>query len=230
MHSFINAFVIALSLGMSVGTLAQDNVEGQSQLYGDAQQPGYKFQTEISKMLSEDATIVDSIAGQSIFDNLITLIEGAEETNPGLADIATPFGFSAEAVILILENRDLAIAFVLAMRSENDLAAVIRTFFEDVAYVGLEKELIKLGVYLYPDFAQVIIDVAAEFTDDISIDEAYAAAIVALGTEFDISKLLQGTAAGPAAGPVELIATSSPLGAGIGAGGSGGGDTTGSNN
>jgi hypothetical protein len=217
MRSFIKAFVIALSLGMSVVAHAQDSAAGLGDFYGDVQQPGYRFQTEISKLLSEDATIVDSTAGQSILDNL---------TTPDLINIANNFGFSAEAITLILENRNIALAFVLAMRSENDLAAVTRTFFEDVAYVDMEEVLIKLGVYLYPDFAQVILDVAAEFTDDISVNDAYGAAIVALGPEFDISTLLAGTAAGPAA----FVATSNPLGVGNGAGGPGGGDTTGSPN
>jgi hypothetical protein len=217
MRSFIKAFVIALSLGMSVVAHAQDSAAGLGDFYGDVQQPGYRFQTEISKLLSEDATIADSTAAQSILDNL---------TTPDLINIANKFGFSAEAITLILENRNIALAFVLAMRSENDLAAVTRTFFEDVAYVDMEEVLIKLGVYLYPDFAQVILDVAAEFTDDISVNDAYGAAIVALGPEFDISTLLAGTAAGPAA----LVATSNPLGVGNGAGGPGGGDTTGSPN
>jgi hypothetical protein len=226
MRSFIKMFVAALSLGMSVGALAQDNVAGLNDFYGNLQQPGYRIQTEISKLLSEDATFVDSTSVQSIFDRLTTGVAETEETNSNLVDIDTMFGLSAEAITFILENKDMAMAFILAMRSENDLAAVTRAFFEDVAYVDMEEVLIKLGVYLYPDFAQVILDVAAEFTDDISADDAFAAAIVALGPEFDISTLLPGTAAGPAA----LIPTASPLGAGNGAGGSGGGDTTGSNN
>jgi hypothetical protein len=226
MRSFIKVFVAALSLGMSVGALAQDNVAGLNDFYGDLQQPGYRVQTEISKMLSEDATLIDSTSVQSIFDSLTTGVAETEESNSNLVDIVTMLGFSSEAITLILENKDMALAFILAIRSDNDLAAVTRTFFEDVAYVDLEEELIKLGAYLYPDFAQVILDVAADFTDDISADDAFAAVIVALGPEFDISTLLPGTAAGPAA----LIATASPLGAGNGAGGSGGGDTTGSNN
>jgi hypothetical protein len=78
-----------------------------------------------------------------------------------------------------------------------------------------------LGVVLYPDFAQEVLD-AAVLTGIISPDDALIAALQAGANPASVSLA---TAAGPAVPqPIE------PIGVGIGGGGGGGGDPTASTN
>lgn len=203
MRRFVQVFGFVLSLGMSLSAIAQDSVPGQIEIFGNPQQPGYKLHTAVSVMVS-DGEAVDTAT--------------AAVLNSALGENATMLSPSARSAVLA--NSDISIEFVQGMYNKNDLFEATKTTIE--RFPTNSVEVITLGVSLYPDFAQTIID-AAVLTGEIDPNDALIAAITAGADPTAVS-------VATAAGAGELAATAAPLGAGIGAGGTGGGDTTASSN
>ena len=101
----------------------------------------------------------------------------------------------------------------------NSLIDVSKTLIEENPDRVIE--VITLGVVLYPDFAQEVLDGAA-LTGVITPDDAL---IAALQAGADPASVSLATASG-----AEVAAPIDPIGPGVGAGGTGGGDTTASTN
>ena len=100
----------------------------------------------------------------------------------------------------------------------NSLIESVKVLIEENS--NLAANVVSIGTYLYPDFAQQVVNGAA-LSGSIEPNDALA---IALASGADPSTVSTATAASGSPTPT------SPIGSGIGGGGSGGGDTTASSN
>ena len=198
MRRFITCALL-LTLGAFSAFAQQIN---SANLFGDEVQPGNRLHDVVVQLMVSGRTTPQAISGaidQSMTEDDTTL---------------TPDAKSAIAFNVTLSND-----FYREMVVFNSLIDVSKTLIEENP--GKVIEVITLGVVLYPDFAQEVLDGAA-LTGVITPDDAL---IAALQAGADPASVSLATAAGAiVAEPID------PIGGGIGAGGSGGGDTTASTN
>ncbi|MFQ3251113.1 hypothetical protein [Glaciecola sp.] len=191
----------ALLLSLSAFTVFAQQINTAS-LFGDEVQPGNRLHDVVVQLMERGSTTPQAISGaidQSMTKDDTTL---------------TPDAKSAVAFNVTLSN-----AFYREMVVVNSLIDVTKTLIEE--YPEKVIEVITLGVVLYPDFSQEVLDGAA-LTGVITPDDAL---IAALQAGADPSRVSVATAAGTTVSqPVQ------PVGSGVGAGGTGGGDTTASSN
>lgn len=190
---------LLITLGAFSAVAQQIN---NASLYGDEVQPGNRLHDVVVQLMISGRTTPQAISGA------IDLSMTEEDTT------LTPDAKSAIAFNVLLSND-----FYREMVVVNSLIDVTKTLIEENP--GKVIEVITLGVVLYPDFAQEVLDGAA-LTGVITPDDAL---IAALQAGADPASVSLATAAGAAVSePVD------PIGGGIGAGGTGGGDTTASTN
>lgn len=189
-------FGLALSI-VSCVTIAQDTA-----LFGDEQQPGNKLHQAIL-LAVETGNDVETAISTSI-----------EEALTEESIILSPDSKSAMSL-----NKTLSNEFYEQMLSFNSLIEVTKVLIEE--FPESAGQVVALGTYLYPDFAQEAVNGAA-LTGIISSDDAL---LIALASGADPAVVTSATAASGA-----VSAPLSPIGAGIGGGGAGGGDTTASTN
>ncbi|MBF7074880.1 hypothetical protein ISG33_15870 [Glaciecola sp. MH2013] len=164
--------------------------------------------------------------GNRLHENVILLVEQGESTDQAISlAIASSMTeddttLSPDAKSAVAFNVPLSNDFYREMVQVNSLIDVTKVLIEESPAKTIE--IITLGIVLYPDFAQEVLDGAA-ITGAITPEDALVAALQAGA---DPSTVSTATAAGAAieTGPI------SPVGIGIGAGGGGGGDTTASTN
>lgn len=194
------------------GTNAQDITAQQlreSGLFGDPSQPGFQLQQQMIDRMEQGANFVDALT--QVMNEAIT------PSRTILNDTA----FNA-----VDNNFDLAVDFVQLMALTNDLGPVVIELMN--LFPEFANENIGISVSLYPDYAQDVLNAAAQ-TAAIDPDSALLAALDAGADPSAVSAASAAGIAGPA-GAGLIAPTASPLGAGIGAGGTGGGDTTASVN
>ncbi|MFT6085194.1 MAG: hypothetical protein ACJAWT_000220 [Glaciecola sp.] len=170
-------------------------------LFGDEVQPGNRLHDAVVQLMDNGSPTPQAISGaivQSMTEDDTTLPPGAK---------------SAVAFNVPLSN-----GFYREMVVVNSLIEVTKTLIEE--HPDRVIEVITLGIVLYPDFAQEVLDGVA-LTGIMTLDDAL---IAALQAGADPSSVSLATASGVVARPVI------PIGAGIGSGGAGGGDTTASTN
>lgn len=172
-------------------------------MFGDEVQPGHRLHGTVIQLMDQGRTTPQAIAGA--IDQSMT----EEDT------ILTPDAKSAIAFNVKLSND-----FYREMLVVNSLIDVTKTLIEENPVRVIE--VITLGVVLYPDFAQEVLDGAA-LTGIIDPNDALIAALQAGADPASVSLATASAGAG-------VTTPISPIGAGIGAGGSGGGDTTASSN
>jgi hypothetical protein len=190
---------LAVALLVIIGTFS---VSAQEQaLFGDEQQPGNRLHQYIADLIDNG-------------DETTQAIELAIDTS--LTEESTLLDTDAKTAVAL--DKSLSSSFFALMVENNSLIEVTKILIEEST--GIAGQIIALGTYLYPDFAQDILNGAA-LTGVISDDDAFA---IALASGADPTTISTATAA--AAAPV----APAPIGAGIGAGGTGGGDTTASTN
>lgn len=181
----------------SSGALAQT-----AALFGNEQQPGNRLHQDIEAMITAGMDASDAIAN------------GIDASISEQATVLSPDAKSAVAFNLALSN-----SFYQEMLDSNSLIDVTKVLIEENP--SLAVEVITLGIVLYPEFAQEVLD-GAVLTGVISPDDALVAALQAGA---DPTLVTLATAAGAdAPSPI------APIGGGIGGGGAGGGDTTASTN
>jgi hypothetical protein len=173
----------------------------QQSVFGDAQQPGYKLHQEILSNIA-----LGQNREESIYSTIISAV--SEESS-----ILTPEAKSALAF-----NTKLSSNFYAQMLLTNSLIESVKVLIEENS--NLAANVVSIGTYLYPDFAQQVVNGAA-LSGSIEPNDALA---IALASGADPSTVSTATAASGSPTPT------SPIGSGIGGGGSGGGDTTASSN
>jgi hypothetical protein len=190
----------AVLLSLSAFSAIAQQVDN-TYLFGDEVQPGTRLHDAVVQLMDNGITTPQAISGvivQSMTENDTTLPPGAK---------------SAVAFNVPLSN-----GFYREMVVVNSLIEVTKTLIEE--HPDRVMEVITLGIVLYPDFAQEVLDGVA-LTGIMTLDDAL---IAALQAGADPSSVSLATASGVVARPVI------PIGAGIGSGGAGGGDTTASTN
>ena len=193
----MRSFFIVLALGLvSLTSFAQEPL-----IFGDEQQPGNRLHTEIVSKIS-----AGQVASEAINESIQVAL--SEEST-----VLTPDSKSAMSLNVVLSSD-----FFAQMIESNSLIEVTKVLIEE--YPDAAGQIVSLGTYLYPDFAQEVINGAA-LTGIISADDAL---IVALSAGADPTVVSVATAAGAAPAPT------APVGTGLGGGGTGGGDTTASTN
>jgi hypothetical protein len=170
-------------------------------LFGDEVQPGNRLHDVVVNLMDKGST-----APLAISDAIDSSMTQEDTTLPPEAKSAIAF------------NVSLSNAFYREMVVVNSLIEVTKTLIEENPDRVIE--VITLGIVLYPDFAQEVLD-GATLTGSINPDDAF---IAALQAGADPSSISLSPARGPAPEPIE------PVGVGIGSGGTGGGDTTASTN
>ena len=194
-------FTCALVLTMSTFSVFALQFNNAS-IFGDEVQPGNRLHDVVVLLMEQGRTTPQAISGaieQSMTEEDTTLTSDAK---------------SAVAFNVPLSND-----FYREMVVVNSLIDVTKTLIEENPDKVIE--VITLGVVLYPDYAQEVLDGAA-LTGVITPDDAL---IAALQAGADPASISVATAAGAdVAQPID------PIGAGVGAGGTGGGDTTASTN
>lgn len=189
----------------AVAALPAASLEGYS-FFGDPTQPGYQIQVEIFTLVAQ---------GIPLFEATETVIERIVNKEDGM--------IGGEA------NRMVSLDVPVSTQLIGEISRV--TNLTDATKVSIEtvpdrvNDIITLGVVLYPDYAQDIINAAA-LTGEISDDDAL---LLAIAAGADPTSVSTATASGTTAGG-SIAAIPAPLGSGIGAGGAGGGDTTASTN
>lgn len=164
--------------------------------------------------------------GNRLHENVVLLVDAGETTTQAIAKAIESSmteedtTLTPDAKSVIAFNVPLSNDFYREMVQVNSLIDVTKVLIEESPAKTIE--IITLGIVLYPDFAQEVLDGAA-LTGAITPEDALVAALQAGA---DPSAVSTATAAGTAieTGPI------SPVGIGIGAGGGGGGDTTASSN
>lgn len=174
-------------------------------LFGDPTQPGYQLQQQIIEQMEQGENFIEALS------NVMN-----EAINPSRT-ILTDIAFTA-----VDNDFDLAVDFMQLMALTNDLSPVVMELMN--LFPEFAEQNISLGVSLYPDYAQDVLNAAAQ-TATIDPDSALLAALDAGADPTTVSSAAAAGLAQPLG--VGIIApTAAPLGAGIGAGGIGGGDTT----
>ncbi|PKI01717.1 hypothetical protein [Glaciecola sp. 33A] len=170
-------------------------------LFGDEVQPGNRLHDVVVRLMDKGSTVPLAISG-------------AIDSSMTQEDTTLP----PEAKSAIAFNMSLSNAFYREMVVLNSLIEVTKSLIEENPDSVIE--VITLGIVLYPDFAQEVLD-GATLSGSINPDDAF---IAVLQAGADPSSISLSPARGPAPEPIE------PVGAGIGSGGTGGGDTTASTN
>jgi hypothetical protein len=190
-----------LLLSLSIFSVVAQQANTLS-IFGDEVQPGNRLHDVVLQLMDQGRTTSQAISGaidQSMTEEDTTL---------------TPDAKSAVAFNVPLSN-----SFYEEMVFVNSLIDVTKTLIEENPERVIE--VITLGVVLYPDFAQEVLDGAA-LTGLIDLNDALIAALQAGADPAKIS-LATASNVSPTV-PVE------PIGLGVGSGGTGGGDTTVSTN
>lgn len=190
------------------GTNAADISAAQlreNRLFGDPTQPGYQLQQQIIDQMEQGDNFVEALSQ--------VMNDAINPTRTILNDSA----FSA-----VDNDFDLAVDFMQLMALTNELSPVVIELMN--LFPEFAEQNIRLGVSLYPDYAQDVLNAAAQ-TATIDPDSALLAALDAGADPTDVSSAAAAGLA-PAANVGIIAPTAAPLGAGIGAGGTGGGDTT----
>ena len=190
--------------GSNAADLGSDQLR-ENIIFGDPAQPGFQLQQQIIDQMDQGSNFVEALSQ--------VMNDAINPTRTILNDTA----FTA-----VDNDFDLAVDFMQLMALTNELTPVVielMTLFPEFA-----EQNIGLGVSLYPDYAQDVLNAAAQ-TATIDPDSALLAALAAGA---DPTAVSSAAAAGFAqAANIGIIPpTAAPLGAGIGAGGTGGGDTT----
>ena len=170
-------------------------------LFGDDQQPGNRLHQQIVTSIEQGTSEAEAIQA-SIVDAL------TEESTI----------LTTDSKIAVSVNINLSGEFYTQMLASNSLIEVTKVLIEENN--ALASQVVALGTYLYPDFAQEVVN-GAILTGVITEEDAIT---IALASGADPTTITTATAA--AAAPV----ATPPIGAGIGGGGAGGGDTTASTN
>jgi hypothetical protein len=197
MRRFILCAVL-LSLSAFSALAQQIN---NTNLFGDEVQPGNRLHDVVVQLMDKGSTTPQAVSGA--IDQSMT-----EEDTTLPPDAKSAVGF----------NVPLSNGFYREMVIVNSLIEVTKTLIEENPDRVIE--VITLGIVLYPDFAQEVLDGAA-LTGVITPEDAL---IAALQAGADPSSVSLATASGAVSRPVI------PIGAGIGSGGAGGGGTTVSTN
>jgi hypothetical protein len=188
----------------SVADLPPVDLEGYT-FFGDPSQPGYQVQVEIFTHVAQGMPL-------------------DEATNKVIEQILN----DDDSVIGGEANRMVSLDVPVSTQFIGEISRV--TNLTDATKLSIETvpdrvdDIITLGVVLYPDYAQDIINAAA-LTGEISEQDAL---VLAIAAGADPTTVSTATASGPTAGAIAAIPV--PLGSGVGAGGAGGGDTTASTN
>jgi len=173
----------------------------ETTVFGDNSQPGTRLHQQI---------MADVELGN---DQQTAIAESIESALQEESTILSPAAKSAVGL-----NIPMADGFYVQMLAVNSLIEVVKIMIEENSNEA--PQIVALGTYLYPDFAQEVID-GAVLTGVISGDDAL---LIALASGADPTSVSTATAATGAPAPT------APIGAGIGGGGAGGGDTTASTN
>lgn len=178
---------------------------GDYTFFGDPSQPGYQIQTAIFDLVSKGTPLEDS-------------------TNQIIQQIAndTDSVVGGEAKRLVALYIPISTQFIGELARVTNLIYATKLSIETVP--DRVKDIITIGIVLYPKHAQDIIN-AAVLTGEIAYQDAL---IVAIEAGADPTTISTAPAAGIATNAIAAVPT--PLGSGVGAGGSGGGDTTASSN
>ncbi|MFC3121285.1 hypothetical protein [Agaribacter flavus] len=193
--------VILILTTFAINGIAQEGAA----IFGDESQAGHRLHAQIAESVDNGASV------EAAVDDTLENSVKKEATV-----------ISADAKSVVAFDIDLAKAFYTEMLSVNSLIEVTKILTE----ISPEKavQIITLGVAMYPDYAQEVVD-GVSLAGVMSLEDVSLAAIQAGA---DPSSILTATAAGgAAASPIVAVV---PLGTGIGAGGAGGGDTTASTN
>ncbi len=173
-------------------------------IYGNIEQPGYQLQQSIKSEVKSGKKL--ALACESVLQK--ALQEDAGILNPTAYDVVV--GWPA-----------LSLSFINNIAQVALMPEGIKMTIEDNP--GRAENVITLGIALYPDYAQEIVN-AAILSGELSPEDALLAA---LSAGADPALVSVATAAGLAD---DVAAAPAPIGVGVGAGGSGGGDTTASTN
>ncbi|TRY32845.1 hypothetical protein [Aliiglaciecola sp. M165] len=173
--------------------------------YGDPTQPGYQIQQQIFTLVEQGMSIVDA--------SKVVMNEIKSDDNSIIG---------GESRRLLIEVGSLSDAFIEDIALVTNLSDATRVAIAE--FPDSVENIVTMGVTLYPDYAQDVINAAA-LSGEISDADAL---LLAIAAGADPTTVSTATASGAAAGAI--VATPTPLGPGIGAGGSGGGDTTASTN
>lgn len=188
----------------SVADVPAVDLDGYT-FFGDPSQPGYQIQTEIFTHVAQGLTIEEATL------KVVNQIVNDENSIVG-----------GEANRMISLDVPISTQFIGEISRTTNLTDATKLSIETVP--GSVENIISLGVVLYPDYAQDIINAAA-LTGEIADQDAL---LLAIAAGADPTTVSTATASGPAAGAI--AAAPIPLGSGVGAGGAGGGDTTASTN
>lgn len=188
----------------AVAALPPVNLEGYS-FFGDPTQPGYQVQVEIFTLVAQ---------GMAIDEATNKVVQQIVNDEDGM--------IGGEANRMVSLDVPVSTQFIGEISRVTNLTEATKLSIETVP--DRVRDIITLGVVLYPDYAQDIINAAA-LTGEISDEEAL---IVAIAAGADPTTVSTATASGTATGTIAAIPV--PLGSGVGAGGAGGGDTTASTN
>lgn len=200
--------VILILLGLSAisatSIAQQPSHVSQAGIYGNIEQPGYLLQQAIKAEVKSGKKL--SLACETVLKT-------------ALQDESTLLTQSAYEVVS--EWPSLSLNFINNIAQVTLMPEAIKLTIEDNP--GRADNVISLGIALYPDYAQAIVN-AAILSGEISPEDALLAALTAGA---DPALVSIATAAGLAD---DVAAAPTPIGVGVGAGGSGGGDTTASSN
>jgi hypothetical protein len=197
MHRFILCAVLLLLSAFSAIAQQVDN----RYLFGDEIQPGSRLHDAVVQLMDNGSTALHAISGA-----IVQSMTEDDKTLPPDAKSAVAF------------NVPLSNEFYREMVVVNSLIEVTKTLIEERPDRVIE--VITLGIVLYPDFVQEVLDGVA-VTGIMTLDDAVIAALQAGANPSSVSLA---SASGLVARPVILI------GAGIGSGGADGGDKTASIN
>jgi hypothetical protein len=170
-------------------------------LFGDEIQPGSRLHDAVVQLMDNGSTALHAISGA-----IVQSMTEDDKTLPPDAKSAVAF------------NVPLSNEFYREMVVVNSLIEVTKTLIEERPDRVIE--VITLGIVLYPDFVQEVLDGVA-VTGIMTLDDAVIAALQAGAKPSSVSLA---SASGLVARPVILIGT------GIGSGGADGGDKTASIN
>lgn len=188
----------------SVADVPAVDLDGYT-FFGDPSQPGYQVQTAIFTLVEQGKTLDE--ATNLVIDQIVS-------------DQDSVIGGEANRMVSL--DVPVSTQFIGEISRTTNLTDATKLSIEAVP--SRVENIISLGVVLYPDYAQDIINAAA-LTGEIADQDAL---LLAIAAGADPTTVSTATASGPAAGAI--AAAPIPLGSGVGAGGAGGGDTTASTN
>ncbi|WP_395340680.1 hypothetical protein PN836_017445 [Ningiella sp. W23] len=230
MKMSIRHMIVGLVVATMFAASAHARLAYTESLFGNDEQPGHRLHGNIVSLY-----LNDSLSEQAAIDSAV---EKSLEDDSNILNV--------DAKVTVASDSGLAKTFYELMTEHNSLIEVTKRLVE--AQPEQAQATIRLGVALYPDFAQEIYDGVA-ITGILDSDEL---TIAMLDANADPALFGEATATGNEL-PVELPPTDGfdalaaaavsddflaalsvqdidPLGAGIGGGGTGSGDDTASDN